>query len=859
MYGTLFLISGPSGIGKSSLIKALIQKTPNIKRLISYTTRTPRPEEINGLDYYFTSSENFNALLENHTLINAVKIFDHDYATESQQIVDNLKSGKNVILDVDPKSALFFKKNIKHCILIMLTGTPTDILKNRLHTRGDPPEECIKRLSVVESIKDYYPEYHYFVKNENMKFDATLLELQNIIQIETNKRNAITQINPIYPKTPESKESFTIDELYQNNLDTILNTQGFSTGTILTFRDPNSIIDELKDSNDNPEIFMAKQNALIYTRKNLINQLDFIDYFKQRNYTLQLHSENNGYLRYQILSTQAHSKMQMEPLINQSGLPAHSEHFYPSAGHTTQPSAYDFKQLSNIPGRILNIASGANPNKKLFAINIDNAPEGEPDYITEVDNLSMFPNGYFTLVRASHILEHFYPHQISMVLKEWTRVLHPTGELHIMVPDSAVVLQEIQTGLTNKGSPSLSLKTTTSTLAQLYGLGYEHEATNSKWRHRILFSKELLQHFLHISGFDYSEILDKAENLASICNIKDDSSNHYSLSIRARRAYMPHPITATPSNDEFHRQIEAFKSRFPLLCNNIELSVIVPIKNEEQNLEQFLNSLLQVSNKLNTLNKREYILVLNGCTDGSLVKIQQFVQEYPKFPIKIIESSIGIVNAFKAGIDARSLKGLVAKLDADTVIHPYALELMILKLMTQAELQVTYAEPKPRALRNQNNWTCFKPDARSTRTFIHGRASLYRCSPFELFNFSLIRDAKVVTEDIILSYAFALHYGLESIAPTPGAFVCYKPHSTAIEYQTKIHRTQQELNKIESFFPYFKCFHSILKRKTLNIPDEYKLEPINTHASKLEHTAEYKDEWERLDTSKGRIQCLSPF
>jgi len=125
----------------------------------------------------------------------------------------------------------------------------------------------------------------------------------------------------------------------------------------------------------------------------------------------------------------------------------------------------------------------------------------------------------------------------------------------------------------------------------------------------------------------------------------------------------------------------------------------------------------------------------------------------------------------------------------------------------------TYSDPVATGEENKFNWEAFHPEARSQRLFIHGRASMYRASPFDLFDFNQFLNSNVLTEDILLSYAYALHYGMNAIKVTPGAIVYYKPQTEKLDKEKKVQRTQKEIQKIESFFPYFKSFSSILKRK----------------------------------------------
>ena len=132
---------------------------------------------------------------------------------------------------------------------------------------------------------------------------------------------------------------------------------------------------------------------------------------------------------------------------------------------------------------------------------------------------------------------------------------------------------------------------------------------------------------------------------------------------------------------------------------------------------------------------------------------------------------------------------------------------------------------------------------------------------FFWFDFEYIKSSKVVTEDIIFSYAIALHFGLKAMDVTPQAVVYYKPQTTPIDELKKSKRTQVELNKIESFFPYFKMFRRILTRKTLASPSQAS---SRCFKDKTEMTKQYtqsdgweRDDWNRLESTKGLIRPSS--
>jgi guanylate kinase len=842
MAGYLYLISGPSGIGKTSLIKSAVEKIANLVRAVSFTTRPKRVNEEDGLDYHFVSLEQFTKLKDNGELLNCTEAFGNYYATSKKIIFENLDKGFDVIMDIDPKASKILGALVTNHKRILVTTTQWESLENRLRSRGDAQESIEKRLMVAKEIQNYYSEFDYLLTNNNNQFERAINDLRFII---LSNRTTVTS------KTSKSlsfdgEQSFMVENFYQNDFVKLLKEKSFKMGATFVFRQISYLTQELENSFSNPVVFLAKQNSLLYQQKNLINEQSFAALMNLNGYQLQPLPYSQEYRVYQISEESNVTPYALETAINNSGLPANSDEYYKTKKFVDSEG----KRLSNQPLRILNIASGANPSKKLFAVNVDNAAEGEPDYIAEVDNLSVFPDGYFTLVRASHILEHFSSTQITAVLREWTRVLHPYGEIHIIVPDAKVIIQELKQGKTPKGLPSANMLTTTSTLAQIYGVGYENKDTNPKWRHRILFNYELIKYFLNIIGLKDIQVYASKDDLAYHCGVKDDSQNHYSLLIKARHTLNPHLMVMPNLQLDFHIAVKYFKYE-TLSSLRIGLSIIIPVRNEESNLDQFLDSLLQVSYSANAIKDREYIFAINGCTDGSKEKIRKFISLHKELPITFIECETGIINAFRAGILARKLQGYIGKIDADVIIHPEAIDRMYMMLCKNINIQATYSDPVATGEENKYNWEAFHPEARSQRLFIHGRASMYRTSPFDLFDFNQFLNSNVLTEDILLSYAYALHYGMNSIKVTPGAIVYYKPQTEKLDKEKKVQRTQKEIQKIESFFPYFKSFSSILKRKNFVSSEPESTSP-EQHTLQSDH-----DEWDRLESSKGHINIKS--
>ncbi len=157
----LIVLSSPSGGGKTTIAKELIRKYPKIKFSISATTRSPRPNEIDGKDYYFMSKDEFKQRIQNNDFVEYEKIFDNYYGTLSVEISRVLNSDELLIFDIDVKGAYSIKEAFPNeSLLIFLTPPSLQILKSRLHARATETDEQIKnRLSrakmEIESAKDF--------------------------------------------------------------------------------------------------------------------------------------------------------------------------------------------------------------------------------------------------------------------------------------------------------------------------------------------------------------------------------------------------------------------------------------------------------------------------------------------------------------------------------------------------------------------------------------------------------------------------------------------------------------------------------------------------------------------------------
>jgi len=181
MKGTLFIISAPSGAGKTSLVKAILEKDPQLQVSISYTTRSPRPQEINGVHYHFVTVSTFQEMLEKEDFLEHANVFDNYYGTSHVGLEQQLEQGKDIILEIDWQGAQQVRQKIADAVSIFVLPPSKETLEQRLRNRAQDSEEIIaRRLKDAVSDMSHYNEFDYVVINDD--FDIVFNELQYIIK-----------------------------------------------------------------------------------------------------------------------------------------------------------------------------------------------------------------------------------------------------------------------------------------------------------------------------------------------------------------------------------------------------------------------------------------------------------------------------------------------------------------------------------------------------------------------------------------------------------------------------------------------------------------------------------------------------
>lgn len=179
--GRVFVISAPSGSGKTTLIRYLLERNPHLQFSVSHTTRQPRPGERHGRDYYFVDEKTFRGMIDQQAFIEWAQVHGHYYGTSRAEIQRILKSGHDVILDIDVQGALQIQRRIPEAVFIMIVPPGIDHLKERLIKRGDLSDDQLRlRLENARFELKLVRWFDYRVINEDIQ--KAVEELDSIIR-----------------------------------------------------------------------------------------------------------------------------------------------------------------------------------------------------------------------------------------------------------------------------------------------------------------------------------------------------------------------------------------------------------------------------------------------------------------------------------------------------------------------------------------------------------------------------------------------------------------------------------------------------------------------------------------------------
>ena len=184
--GKLIVISAPSGTGKTTVVKKLLQQSTNLEASVSFTTRKMRENEKEGLDYFFVSEKTFTNMIQNDDFLEHATVFGNFYGTEKKSVSENLQKGVNVILEIDWQGALQIKSSMPSCVMIFLIPPSKEVLLSRLKNRGtDSDQEIAYRFNQAVLDLEQSDKFDHVLVNDQL--EKVVTEIGLCIEGKANK------------------------------------------------------------------------------------------------------------------------------------------------------------------------------------------------------------------------------------------------------------------------------------------------------------------------------------------------------------------------------------------------------------------------------------------------------------------------------------------------------------------------------------------------------------------------------------------------------------------------------------------------------------------------------------------------
>ena len=195
--GMMIVLSSPSGAGKTSLSRKLLEKNKNLFLSISFTTRPPRPLEVNESDYFFVDDKKFIDMLNKDEFLEHAKVFDFYYGTPKKPVINALKSGKDILFDIDWQGTQQLMNSVQDDLvkIFVLPPSAKELEKRLLKRKQDTDETVKNRMSKASDEISHYAEYDYIIINKD--FDESLEKINSILIAEGLKRTRQNKIQDV--------------------------------------------------------------------------------------------------------------------------------------------------------------------------------------------------------------------------------------------------------------------------------------------------------------------------------------------------------------------------------------------------------------------------------------------------------------------------------------------------------------------------------------------------------------------------------------------------------------------------------------------------------------------------------------
>jgi guanylate kinase len=192
--GLMLVLSSPSGAGKSTLARSLLSSDTGIFMSVSATTRSPRPNEVEGRDYFFVTPDKFEAMASGGDLYEHAHVFDHRYGTPKQPVLDALDAGRDVLFDIDWQGTQQLKEQARDDLVNVFILPPShDELERRLKARAQDSDEVVsRRMAKAASEISHWPEYDYVIVNADV--DRALGQIKSILEAERARRTRLVGV-----------------------------------------------------------------------------------------------------------------------------------------------------------------------------------------------------------------------------------------------------------------------------------------------------------------------------------------------------------------------------------------------------------------------------------------------------------------------------------------------------------------------------------------------------------------------------------------------------------------------------------------------------------------------------------------